>query len=281
MSQKNNIGFSTLQTHNPTMKKLTQAALTIGGSDSCAGAGIQADLKTFQRCSVYGASVVTAVTAQNTVGVSAAQTLATSLVSAQLQAVFCDLPIKSIKTGMLASADIVTCLVSELSSRPDIPLIIDPVLQATTGASLASDDTSTALVKSLLPLAELITPNLAETELLTGIHACDRNSMLSAGLRLLDSGCQAVLVKGGHLEAADDNYLYDLLLSNNEQYWFKHQRRPGEYHGTGCTLSAAICAGRARGLNLHESVSYAIDYVQSCINNAVLPQQGKIALLIA
>ncbi len=261
------------------MEKLKQAALTIGGSDSCAGAGIQADLKTFQACAVYGASVVTAITAQNTVEVSAAEVLPTSMVSAQLQAVLSDLPIKSLKTGMLATAEIVYCLAEELSARANLPLIIDPVLQATTGASLATDYTTTALIKELMPLAELVTPNLAEAELLTGVHIDSQTAMLEAGLSLLNTGCQAVLIKGGHLETDSDNCIRDLLLSDNEQHWFKHQRQAGEYHGTGCTLSAAICAGRARGLSLQESVNLGIEYVQTCISNAHMPQQGKIALL--
>lgn len=256
-----------------------QAALTIGGSDSCAGAGIQADLKTFQACAVYGASVVTAITAQNTVEVSATEILPTSMVSAQLQAVLFDLPIKSLKTGMLATAEIVQCLARELSLRPSIPLIIDPVLQATTGASLAAGNTTTALINELLPLAELVTPNLIEAELLTGIHISDLASMLEAGHALLETGCQTVLIKGGHLKTGEDNYIQDLLLSPSGQHWFKHQRHLGEYHGTGCTLSAAICAGRAQGLSLLESVNSGIEYVQTCITNASMPQQGKIALL--
>jgi len=261
------------------MKELDQAALTIGGSDSCAGAGIQADLKSFQAFGVYGASVVTAVTAQNTLQVSTSQVLPVELVNAQLQAVLLDLPIKAIKTGMLASAEIVLNLATELSSKTNIPLLVDPVLQATTGASLASNDTGTAMLEALLPLAELVTPNLSEVQLLTGIKVHDPNSMVEAGLRLLETGCTAVLIKGGHLLTSNQTEVQDLLLDSSGQHWFKQHRHPGEFHGTGCTLAAAICAGRARGLNLLDAVEQGINYVQQCIGNASRSQQGDIALL--
>ncbi|MDX1556695.1 MAG: bifunctional hydroxymethylpyrimidine kinase/phosphomethylpyrimidine kinase [Xanthomonadales bacterium] len=173
--------------------QLATAALTIAGSDSCGGAGIQADLRTFHSVGVHGASVVTAVTAQNTLEVSATESISATVIAAQLEAVLDDLPVRAIKTGMLPDAAAIESVSDIIERRcADIPLIVDPVLIATSGASLTVEDTITALLEQLFPLATLITPNRSEAQTLTG-----REDPLEAGQRLLASGCGAVLLKGG------------------------------------------------------------------------------------
>lgn len=255
---------------------LKRAALTIAGSDSIGGAGIQADLKTFAAHRVYGASVITAVTAQNTLGVRSVTPITPAEVGAQMRCVLEDLPVAAIKTGMLGSANTIMTvaeLLGELAA--DTPLVMDPVMVATSGASLADADTVAAM-QQLLRLSTLVTPNVPELERLTGTRVDTPEQMLLAGAKMLESGARAVLLKGGHLEGQE---VTDLLLTGTGQQRWTHPRLDGEFHGTGCTLSAAIAARLARGDNLQSAVGAAIDYLQQAMQRAKLPRAGRLALL--
>lgn len=255
---------------------LSTAALTIAGSDSCGGAGIQADLKTFAAHGVYGASVVTALTAQNTRGVRSVIPTPSEAVALQLRCVLEDLPVRAVKTGMLGTPDTIHAVADTLrDAAPGIPLIMDPVMVATSGAALADAETIDAMWR-LLREAALVTPNLPELARLTGQAIDTLEDLRGAGRKLLDSGCQAVLAKGGHLPGAQ---ITDILLTTaGEQAW-AHPRMEGEYHGTGCTLSAAITAGLARGADLESATGAAIDYLERAMRAGRLPLAGSLILL--
>lgn len=222
------------------------AALTIAGSDSSGGAGIQADLKTFTALGVYGASVLTALTAQNTRGVTAVHTPPAEFVAAQLEAVFGDLRVCAVKTGMLANARIVTAVAEALEQRPGLPVVVDPVMVATSGDSLLEADAVAAVKARLIPCATLITPNLPEAAALLGTRIAESLAEAEAQAKaLLALRCPAVLVKGGHRQAAE---AIDILATNDGR--IEHIRAPwiatANTHGTGCTLSAGIAALLAR-----------------------------------
>ena len=259
------------------IRKLRQCALSIAGSDSCGGAGIQADLKTFTAFGVYGASVVSALTAQNTLAVVSVQAVPSSFLLAQLNAVLEDLPVTAIKTGMLPDAAAIKRISTRLRRLdPAVLLVVDPVLVATSGASLVGKPALDALRMQLLPITRLATPNLAEAAVLTGRKVTTVQDMESAGRAILDMGCAAVLVKGGHLSTRK---MTDLLVSADGIERYSHAARPGQYHGTGCTLSAGITAGLARGEKLGVAVEDAIRFVQSCIARSTRPLKGSINLL--
>lgn len=257
--------------------KLDTCALTIAGSDSCGGAGIQADLKTFSAFGVYGASVLSAITAQNTLGVTSVQRVTGANLEAQLVAVLEDLPVRAIKTGMLPDAAAIGRIASQLAKqRRAVPLVVDPVLVATSGSLLVGKTALAALRKQLLPLTRVVTPNLAEAAVLTGRKVTSIREMEDAGRALLDLGCGAVLVKGGHLTGRK---MTDLLLTSRGMERYSHAALPGQYHGTGCTLSAAITAGLAKGETLEAAVQAAIEFVQGCIRRSRRPLKGTIRLL--
>lgn len=241
----------------------TSIALTIAGSDSGGGAGIQADLKTFSALGVYGASVITAVTAQNTRAVTAVEAVSPALIRAQIEAVFADLPPQAVKTGMLGDSQTI-CTVADSLAAVALPyLVIDPVMVAKSGDKLLADAAIATLRERLIPLATLITPNLPEAGELLGRPVTTRDDMPQAAADLLALGCHAVLLKGGHLtgDASDD-----LLLTTGGATWLPAARHPGKNtHGTGCTLSAAITAGLARGLALVDAVHAAKDYIGAAI----------------
>jgi hydroxymethylpyrimidine/phosphomethylpyrimidine kinase len=240
-------------------------ALTIAGSDSGGGAGIQADLKTFQRFGVYGTSVVTAVTAQNTRGLRALHPVPASAVKAQLDALADDLPPAAFKTGMLATAEIVHEVAAGIIRHDFANFVLDPVWRAGSGDTLLTPEAEQAMREKLLPLATLVTPNLTEAARLTGLPATDAGTMAKAGERLLELGAGAALVKGGHLEG---DALVDLLITRDGAREFRHSRIARHTHGTGCTLSAAITAGLALGQPLATAVAIAIEYVQRAIVRA-------------
>jgi hydroxymethylpyrimidine/phosphomethylpyrimidine kinase len=242
-----------------------QIALTIAGSDSGGGAGIQADLKTFQRFGVYGTSVVTAVTAQNTRGVRAVHPVPTGMVGAQLEALAGDLPPAACKTGMLATAGIVHEVAAGIIRHDFANFVLDPVLQAGSGDALLEPDAEQAMREELLPLATLVTPNLGEAARLTGLAVTDPGTMARAGERLLEMGAAAALVKGGHLAGEE---LVDVLITRDGARELRHRRIARQTHGTGCTLSAAITAGLALGQPLPTAVATAIEYVQHAIARA-------------
>jgi len=239
-------------------------ALTVAGSDPSGGAGIQADLKTFAAFDVYGAAVLTCATAQNTIGVRATGELPAALVAAQLDAVLDDLAVGAVKTGMLGRAEIVE-VVAERVARLSAPLVVDPVMVATSGDALLSDDGARALRGRLLPLARLVTPNLAEAAVLAGRPVETVADMRDAAEAIRALGARAVLVKGGHL-AGD---ACDLLLDGDQAHELRADRLDaGPLHGSGCTLSAAIAAELARGAALLEAVRRAKAFVHAAIASA-------------
>lgn len=247
-------------------------ALTIAGSDCSGGAGLQADLKTFTVHGVYGASVVTALTAQNTHGVQAVQDVSTDFVLRQLQSVVGDLKVGAAKTGMLASADLIEALCASQHFRGLPFLVADPVMVATSGHSLLSGDAIAVLRSALLPLAGLLTPNLAEAALLTGDQiAGDEAAMERQGRRLLEMGAGAVLMKGGHADAVGGDSdtvreAVDLLVTPSGTTRFAAAWVPTRHtHGSGCTLSAAITAGLALGKPLDGAVRDAKSFVTRAI----------------
>jgi hydroxymethylpyrimidine/phosphomethylpyrimidine kinase len=241
-------------------------ALTIAGSDSGGGAGIQADLKTFAAHGVYGVSAITAVTAQNTRGVSAVEALSPGIVAAQIAAVVDDFQVAALKTGMLANAAIIGAVARVLRVSRTGPLVIDPVMVAKSGDALLDADAVGALKQDLLPLAMVVTPNLPEAEALTGIGVRTLDDQREAARRIVALGARAVIVKGGHAHSAE---IVDVLFDGQALTEFRHERVPGtSTHGTGCTFSAAITAQLALGKPLAECVALAQAYVARAIRNA-------------
>lgn len=242
----------------------TPIALTIAGSDSGGGAGIQADLKTFSALGAYGASVITALTAQNTQTVSAIHEVPPSFITEQLMSVLGDLTVTAIKVGMLASPDIIHAVADVLKQHRDIPVVLDPVMVAKSGDSLLSDDALGALKERLCPLATVITPNLPEAaKLLACDEAVNEAEVRQQAQELIETGVAAVLVKGGHLSG---NMSTDILISNGSILEFPHTRIDTKNtHGTGCTLSSAIAAGLAKGCDLETAVAGAQSYVHDAI----------------
>ena len=245
------------------MKKLTlPAALTIAGSDSSGGAGVQADLKTMLALGVYGMSAITALTAQNTTGVAAIFKSSPDFLAAQLDSIFADIPPAALKTGMVFSADLIEVTAAKLKEYRAKNIVTDPVMVATSGARLLTEDAATALQEKLLPLATLITPNLPEAEALTGVEIHSKADMEKAARLLQEKSGTSVLCKGGHrFEDADD-----LLLFGEETIWLRarHIENPNT-HGTGCTLSAAIAAYLAKGEKLPLAVRKAKDYITGAL----------------
>lgn len=251
-------------------------ALTIAGSDSGGGAGIQADLRTFAAFGVHGLSAITAVTAQNTCGVSAIQMLSQRTVQAQITATLSDFPVGAIKTGMLGTPALARAVGERMLAWPDIALVVDPVLIATTGAALSRGSVVAAMKRHLLPRADLLTPNVPEAEQLLGRRLKRREDLLDAAHELRALGARAVLLKGGHM---DGDEVHDLLLSDAGEQWFSHPRIAVEGHGTGCSLAAAVAAGLARGATLQDAVAAAIGFVHRALQQAYRPGKGEIVVL--
>ncbi len=237
--------------------------LTIAGSDSCGGAGIQADLKTMLALGVHGMSVLTAVTAQNSVGVQNFWDLPPEAVREQLESVLSDISVQAVKTGMLASSAIVA-VVADVLSGVDAPLVIDPVAVSKHGNSLLMPGAGDTMRSALLPLATVVTPNLDEAEQLTGIKAVDEESMLAVARAIAGLGPRWVLVKGGHL-AGDP---VDLLFDGREVWRFGGTRIGTPHtHGTGCTLASAIASYLALGEDVPGAVALARQYVTGAIRS--------------
>jgi hydroxymethylpyrimidine/phosphomethylpyrimidine kinase len=238
-------------------------ALTIAGSDSGGGAGIQADLKTFQQFGVYGTSVLVALTAQNTRGVRAVHLVPEPIVEDQLAALAGDLPPAALKTGMLATAALARLVASAITGYGWSGYVCDPVMVASSGDRLLDSEAIAVVRDRLLPLSDLVTPNLDEAELLAECEARDPGQMEQAGARLVELGARAALVKGGHLPG---DLMTDVLVTSNGVRRFTRARiQTTSTHGTGCTLSAAITAGLALGRELERSVTDALDYLQRAI----------------
>ena len=249
-------------------------ALTIAGSDSGGGAGIQADIKTFSALGTYGCSAITALTAQNTTGVHGILGISPDFIRAQIDAVFDDIPVAAVKIGMLANATVIETVATALE-RWDPPwIVLDPVMVAKGGAPLLELSAIDALRTRLLPLASIVTPNLPEAAFLARVSVpSDRDSMPDLANAVLRLGCGSVLLKGGHLESGDSP---DLLVSSDETLWFegtRHETR--NTHGTGCTLSAAIAALLASGLHVRDAVAEAKRYVYDAIVAADTLNIGK------
>jgi len=245
-------------------------ALTIAGSDSGGGAGIQADLKTFQQFGVFGTSVIVALTAQNTREVRAVETVPEAMVSAQITALAEDLPPAALKTGMLAEAALVRLVARAIRENGWGPLVVDPVMVSTSGARLLSTEAEEVVREDLLPLAALVTPNLDEAAILTGRVVHDVPTMERAGATLLRFGAGAALIKGGHLSGQT---ITDVLVTPSGIRHFSRPRlETGSVHGTGCTLSAAITAGLALERMLERAVEDGLDFVHRAI--AAAPRLG-------
>ena len=244
-----------------------KVALTIAGSDSGGGAGIQADLKTFHRFGVFGTSAITAITAQNTLGVADWQPVAKGLVMAQIEAVATDLPPDAVKTGMIATTEIIETIAHAIKRFRLPNYVLDPVMVATSGDLLIERDAVEAIRSSLIPLATLVTPNADEAGVLTGLAIRSEADMQRAAEAIAAMGASAVLLKGGHV-ASSDGMVIDILY-DGEMTRFCHRRvETTSTHGTGCTLSAAITAGLATGKSLAESVEAAIDFVHAALESA-------------
>lgn len=253
-----------------------RTALTIAGSDSGAGAGIQADLKTFAACGVYGTSAITAVTAQNTLGVMAWEAVSTDLVVAQIEAVAGDLPPRAVKTGMLPTAAIVEAVAAAIGGL-DLPnLVVDPVMIAKGGARLLREDAVAAIKAHLLKLAEIVTPNIPEAEVLSGASIRTVADMRAAARRIHALGPRVVVVKGGHMDAADASGLViDVVCTPDEEFELRGPRFETRHtHGTGCTFAAAAAAFLAQDQAADEALRNAREYLEGAIRNAPGLGQG-------
>jgi hydroxymethylpyrimidine/phosphomethylpyrimidine kinase len=246
-------------------------ALTIAGSDSGGGAGIQADLKTFHAFGCFGTSAITAITVQNTRGVSGVHAVPVDTVQAQIRAVAEDLPPAACKTGMLATAALVRAVAESIRTHGLPNYVLDPVMVATSHDRLLDVDAERTIMEELLPLAGCVTPNLDEAAILVGEPVEDEEAMRRAARTLVDRGARSALLKGGHLRGDE---LVDVLWDGREWHtWRRPKLRTRSTHGTGCTLSAGIAAGLAHGRPLRQAVEDALDYVQRAM--AAAPDLGS------
>ncbi|MBN8193167.1 bifunctional hydroxymethylpyrimidine kinase/phosphomethylpyrimidine kinase [Bacillus sp. NTK074B] len=245
-------------------------ALTIAGSDSGGGAGIQADLKTFQECHVYGMSAITAVTAQNTNGVQGVYPLSVSGVIRQLISVAEDLPPQAVKTGMLVNDEIIASVADFASSSGWEKLIVDPVMIAKGGASLLEEKSIETLINHLIPIAYVITPNIPEAETLTGREILNVDDSRKAAEDLYKMGAKHVVIKGGHQSQSQSFYATDILYDGKEFYEFTSPRISTPHtHGTGCTFSAVITAELAKGKSVYDSVLTAKEFITAAISHSL------------
>jgi len=242
--------------------KAVHKALTIAGSDSGAGAGIQADLKTFAALEVYGTSAITAITAQNTKGVTQILELSAEIVAAQIDAVISDIGADALKTGMLANSAIIEVVAEKIRAYRLTNLVVDPVMVAKSGDLLLRPEAIDALKTRLIPLATLVTPNLPEAEQLTGIHGSRLSELQEAARRIIGMGARSVVIKGGH----GSGPAMDLFYDGKKFHKFSAARiRTANTHGTGCTFSAAIAANLAKGEKLESAVAHAKSYITQAI----------------
>jgi len=253
------------------------SALTIAGSDSGGGAGIQADLRTFAAHGVHGLSAIAALTAQHTRGVTAVHVPPVDFLRAQVDACFDDFDIGAVKLGMLANAAVIHAVADALQARAPRFLVLDPVMVATSGAKLLEDDALDALRTRLIPRADLLTPNIPEAELLTGLRierAADAERALEA---LLGLGAKAVLLKGGHLD--EGGQVVDRFRDATAAASFVHARLSLEGHGTGCTLASAVAANLCLGLPMAQATAAAVDYVGRALRLGYRPGRGEVRVL--
>lgn len=247
-------------------------ALTVAGSDSGGGAGIQADLKTFQELGVFGMSAITAVTAQNTLGVHGVYPMTAEAVTKQIQAIGDDMGSDAVKTGMLFNAEIIQAVSNKIEEFQWTKVVVDPVMIAKGGASLLQNEAISALKKYLLPISLIVTPNIPEAEVLTGMTITSIDEKKEAAKKLISLGARHVVLKGGHDE--NKNEAIDLLFDGQEFEFLTSKRvLTKNTHGTGCTFSAAITAGLAKGKSVYEAVATAKEFIQAAIQEDL--QIGK------
>ncbi|MBO5259982.1 MAG: bifunctional hydroxymethylpyrimidine kinase/phosphomethylpyrimidine kinase [Agathobacter sp.] len=249
-----------------------KTALSIAGSDSSGGAGIQADIKTMTMNGVFAMSAVTALTAQNTTGVRAIMESTPEFLKQQIDAVFEDIYPDAVKIGMVSSTELITVIAERLRFYEAKNIVVDPVMVATSGSSLMKTDAVDTLIRELLPLASLVTPNIPEAEVLSGMSIHNTEDMIAVAEKISNTyGC-AVLLKGGH----SINDANDLLFAKGEYYWFEGKRIDNpNTHGTGCTLSSAIAANLAKGCDLAESVKKAKEYISGALSAMLDLGQGS------
>lgn len=249
-----------------------KTALSIAGSDSSGGAGIQADIKTMTANGVYAMTAVTALTAQNTTGVFDISEVSPEFLEKQLNAVFGDIFPNAVKIGMVSSAELIKVISENLKKYKAANIVADPVMVSTSGSKLIKTDAAETLAKEIFPIATLITPNIPEAETLTGLEIKTKEDMISAAKTLYkDYGC-SVLLKGGH----SINDANDLLYSDGGARWFEGKRiKNPNTHGTGCTLSSAIASNLAKGYSLEESVKRAKDFISSALSSMLDLGQGS------
>jgi len=240
--------------------------LTIAGSDSGGGAGIQADIKTFTAFKVFSTSVITAITAQNTKEVTAVHNVPIEIITKQIDAVLSDIGTDAVKIGMLSTSEIIKEVTDGLKRYSVRNIVLDPVMVSASGARLIEDSAIESLKKDLINLALIVTPNIPEAEVLSGIKIKSLDDMDNAAKKILALGCKSVLIKGGHLDLGV-NAMIDILYSGSKQVKFTNKRINKEGHGTGCTLSSAIAACLAKGFSVEKSVRYSIDYVHNALEN--------------
>ena len=244
------------------MRNYKIPTLTIAGSDSSGGAGVQADLKTFSAIGTYGMSVITAITAQNTQGVFLVEDLSKEIIERQIEVVFEDITPAAVKIGMVSSPEIIHTIVNTLKKYKPKYLVVDPVMISKSGYSLLKPEAKKSLIEELIPMAYIITPNTPEAEEITGIKINDVNDMKEAGKKILELGPKFVLMKGGHLEGD----AVDVLIGKDTFEIYKQERlNKKNTHGTGCTLSSAIAANLAKGFDLKISVQRAKDYISRAL----------------
>lgn len=256
--------------------RATPIALTIAGSDSGGGAGVQADLKTFHAHGVHGLSAIAAITSQNTRGVTAVHPVPLAHVRSQIDAVFDDFPVAAVKTGMLGNAAIVRLVARELRKHKPAWVVVDPVMISTSGSRLLDEDAIDALINELIPLADVLTPNLPEAEALLGRPLKTSRQFAQAGEALLALGARGVLLKGGHGRGSD---VVDRYFDAKGTIEIRHTRLPREGHGTGCTLASAIGAELAKGTTPRQAIRRAIAYVQRALKNGYRPGRGAAFVL--
>ncbi|MGX1264253.1 hydroxymethylpyrimidine/phosphomethylpyrimidine kinase [Rossellomorea marisflavi] len=248
------------------MKKV----LTIAGSDSGGGAGIQADLKTFQELGVFGMSAITAVTAQNTLGVHGIHPVPPTFVEEQMEAIATDLPPDAVKTGMLVDAEMISLVAASIKKRGWKCVVVDPVMVAKGGASLLHEEAVETLIKELIPLSSVITPNLPEAEKLTGIKIHTEFDQQKAAKTIYSMGADHVIIKGGHLLDPSSEQVTDLLYDGERFHTFTSRRfNTPHTHGTGCTFSAAVTAQLAKDHTVYEAVSLAKTFISSAIEHTL------------
>lgn len=260
-----------------------KTVLTIAGSDSSGGAGIQADLKTMTELGTFGMSAITAITAQNTCGVNAVLALPCDIISAQIDAVCEDIFPDAVKIGMLANSQIVECVAASIKKNAIKNVVLDPVMVSTSGHRLLDEDASAALINVLMPLADIITPNIPEAECLAGTKIASRSDMVKAAGIIAGNFAGAVLIKGGHLADTGSNCIEDsadtaadLLYHNGQSLWFEAEfvDNPNT-HGTGCTLSSAIASELAKGCTMPEAVGKAKEYLTGAIKAGLNLGKGR------